>query len=75
MGPKSVILVDEMVLPEMGVHSNVTSVDLEMLCAAAAIERTEAQWEALFASEGFRLEKKWTYKPLTYDSVMKVVLV
>ncbi|KAK3392886.1 S-adenosyl-L-methionine-dependent methyltransferase [Podospora didyma] len=42
--PDSVLLADEMVLPEMGVNYDVASIDLTMLGACASLERTEAQW-------------------------------
>ncbi|KAJ8068749.1 hypothetical protein OCU04_002446 [Sclerotinia nivalis] len=75
MGEDSVLLVDEMVLPDVGVYSHVTSIDLSMMCALASVERTESQWEALFASEGLELVQAMSYKPTSYESIMKFVQV
>jgi len=74
MGKDSVILVDEMVLPDTGVDSNVTSIDLTMMCAMASAERTQSQWDELFASEGLKRVKTWPYAA-NYESVMKIVPV
>jgi len=73
MGKDSVILIDEMVLPDTGVHSNVTSIDLEMMCAMASAERTQSQWDELFASVGLKRVETRLYGA-NYESVMKVVI-
>ena len=73
MGKDSVILIDEMVLPDTGVDANVASIDLTMMCAGAAEERTEAHWIELFDAVGLKLVKKLVYKPSAYESVMAVV--
>jgi len=75
MGKDSVILIDEMVLPDVGVHSNVTSIDMSMMCVLASRERTQSEWDALFASEGLKRLGTWAYKPTNYESVMKVVAI
>lgn len=38
--PDSVILIDEMVLPDRNVHWHSTQIDLTMMVALAAVERT-----------------------------------
>jgi len=73
MSGESVLLVDEIVLPDVGVHSNATSIDMEMMCAFASQERTQSQWDELFAMEGLTRVKTWVYKATHYESVMKVV--
>ena len=75
MGKDSVLLVDEMVLPDIGVHSHVTSIDIEMMCAFASQERTKSQWDELFAMEGLKRIRTWVYNLSHYESVMKVVPV
>ena len=74
MSEDSVILIDEMTLPDVGVRSNVTSIDLEMMCAHASQERTLSQWDGLFRAEGLKCIRTWTYNPVVYESIMKVVL-
>lgn len=73
MGPDSKLLVDELVLPNTGVSSFGASIDLTMMAAFAAQERTEAQWQALFDSVGMNLSRKFVYNPLFYETVMEVV--
>lgn len=74
MSPDSVLLVDELVLPEQGVDAYSASVDLIMMSAFAAMERSEAQWRDLFASVGLSLGKTYTYNHVTHESVMDVRL-
>ncbi|KAI1078166.1 S-adenosyl-L-methionine-dependent methyltransferase [Whalleya microplaca] len=74
MKPESVLLVDEMVLPEENVNYMAASIDMTILAAFASMERTEAQWKTLFEEVGLRLVRTYTYSPLSYESVMDVRL-
>ncbi|KAI0111777.1 S-adenosyl-L-methionine-dependent methyltransferase [Daldinia grandis] len=74
MKPESVLLVDEMVLPEENVNYMAASIDMTILAAFASMERTEAQWTTLFEDAGLRLVRTYTYSPLSYESVMDVRL-
>ncbi|CAD6565802.1 MAG: hypothetical protein ASARMPREDX12_006779 [Alectoria sarmentosa] len=75
MDKGSVLLIDEMVLPDTHVDWHVTSIDLSMMCAFSARERTETQWLEILGSVGLKLVKKLTYKPAVYESVMGTILV
>ncbi|KAI1379800.1 S-adenosyl-L-methionine-dependent methyltransferase [Hypoxylon crocopeplum] len=74
MKPESVLLVDEMVLPEENVNYMAASIDMTILAAFASMERTEAQWTTLFEDVGLRMVRTYTYSPLTYETVMDVRL-
>lgn len=74
MGPESIILLDEWVLPETGVSAYASAMDLTMMAAFAAMERTEAQWRQLFDDVGLNLIKSYPYNPENYESVMDVRL-
>lgn len=74
MQPDSVLIVDEMVFPEVGVNFNASCIDLTMLSAFASMERTEAQWRDMFENVGLRLVKTYTYNPASYESAMDVRL-
>ncbi|KAK3314586.1 O-methyl transferase B [Apodospora peruviana] len=74
MAPDSVLLVDEMVLPETGVSYDVASLDMTMMGVFASLERTEAQWRDTFRDVGLELVRTYTYMPLMYESVMDVRL-
>lgn len=74
MAPDSIILIDEMILPETGVNSDVASIDMTMLTACASKERTQAQWREAVEDVGLELVQTYTYNPLNYESVMEVRL-
>ena len=56
----SKVLINEMVLPNRGASMIATQVDLTMLSAVGAMERTEAQWRELLGSSGLEIEKIWS---------------
>ncbi|KAI1207206.1 O-methyl transferase B [Annulohypoxylon truncatum] len=70
MAPDSILLVDEMILPEVGVDAVTAAVDLTMLSAFAARERTEAEWRKTFDEAGLELVQARIYNPLTYEGVL-----
>ncbi|PHH75738.1 hypothetical protein CDD82_4304 [Ophiocordyceps australis] len=74
MRPESILLVDEIVLPETQVSYIAASLDLTMLSAFASMERTEAQWRETFESVGLELVRTYTYYPQGYESVMDLRL-
>jgi demethylsterigmatocystin 6-O-methyltransferase len=73
MDDDSIILIDEMVLPDQGVNWQVAQIDLTMLVAHAAMERTETQWSNLFDSVGLTLSRRDTYTPAVYEAVTALV--
>ncbi|ROT39597.1 S-adenosyl-L-methionine-dependent methyltransferase [Sodiomyces alkalinus F11] len=74
MAPDSVILLDEMVLPETGVNSYAAAMDLTMMSAFASMERSEAQWRTIIEDVGLKLVKTYPYNPVSYESVMDIRL-
>jgi hypothetical protein len=74
MEPESILLIDELVLPEVGVSYIASSIDMTMLSAFASTERTEAQWRKTFEEAGLELQRTYTYYPAGYESVMDVRL-
>ncbi|KAI1370088.1 S-adenosyl-L-methionine-dependent methyltransferase [Hypoxylon crocopeplum] len=75
MSPDSVLLIDEMVLPDIGVNLEVASIDMTMLTTFASMERTEVEWREMFEEVGLRLVQTYMYNPLNYESVMDVRLL
>ncbi|KAI9822705.1 MAG: hypothetical protein M1827_000424 [Pycnora praestabilis] len=57
----SKILINEQVVPDKEASWEITSLDLVMMVAGSARERTEAQWRTLLNSVGLRVVKIWTY--------------
>ncbi len=74
MGPESVLLIDEMILPEVGVNFMAASIDMTMLTALAGAERTEGEWRRVFKDVGLELGAVFMYNPLQYEGVMHVSL-
>ncbi|KAF7956538.1 hypothetical protein EAE96_003874 [Botrytis aclada] len=70
MTADSIILLDEMILPETGVSSYAAAMDMTMMAACASQERTEAQWRALLSSVDLEIAKSSLYNPSSYEGVM-----
>ncbi|KUJ18479.1 O-methyl transferase B [Mollisia scopiformis] len=75
MTQDSILLIDEMILPETGVNANAASIDMTMLTAFASMERTESQWQEIVQAAGLKLVQIYTYNPQSYESVMDVRLL
>lgn len=73
MGPDSVILIDEMILPDRNVHWHSTQIDLTMMAALASVERTQTHWAKLLDSVGLKVANTYVYTPSLYESIMTVV--
>ncbi|CAG8126401.1 unnamed protein product [Penicillium salamii] len=74
LGPDSVILIDDMVLPNAGVHWYGTVLDMTMMAGLAAQERTEEQWNGLMEKAGLKIQKVYTYTSF-YHSILECVPV
>ncbi|KAJ5106492.1 hypothetical protein N7456_003167 [Penicillium angulare] len=59
MGPESILLISETMLPTTGVLLSSALSDLQMMGSFASLERTEAQWRALLEMAGFDLVQTW----------------
>ncbi|PQE29522.1 o-methyltransferase b protein [Rutstroemia sp. NJR-2017a WRK4] len=75
MGPDSAILIDDMIIPETGAHWHATQIDMVMMTALAATERTIDQWHALLAAAGLTAKKIVQYTVSLGDSVIVAVPV
>ncbi|KAI0554401.1 S-adenosyl-L-methionine-dependent methyltransferase [Xylaria curta] len=74
MAPDSILLVDEIILPETRVNTVIASIDMCMLATFASMERTETQWRDMFHEEGLDLANTYVYNPFTYEGVLDVRL-
>ena len=75
MGPGSKILVDDIIVPIQGAHWRTVQLDMLMMSACGAIERTEEQWHALFGSVGMKAIGKYVYDAVQGDALLEVVPV
>ncbi|KAI6378425.1 hypothetical protein MCOR25_002291 [Pyricularia grisea] len=74
MAPDSVLLLDEIVLPPKDVDHVSSAMDLIMMGAFAAEERTEIQWRELAASAGLKITNVYLYNPIENEAVMELRL-
>lgn len=61
MGKESLILIDDIVLPDSNVPWQVMQLDLTMMVGLASMERTNEQWYHLLDSVGLKILKIDTY--------------
>ena len=73
MDQDSVILIDDMVLPNQGAHWRATQLDLAMMAGLAAMERTEKQWYSMLDAAGLKVKQIYTYTPELRDSIIVAV--
>ncbi len=73
MDKHSVILIDDMVLPNEGAHWRQTQLDLLVMAGLAAVERTEKQWYSMLDAAGLRVKQIYTYTPEVRDSIIVAV--
>ncbi|KAI0474676.1 S-adenosyl-L-methionine-dependent methyltransferase [Xylaria cf. heliscus] len=74
MAPDSILLLDDLVLPESGISAYVACTDLTMMSVLAARERTEADWRRLVEGAGLKLTKMYVYNHGTCETLMDVRL-
>ena len=73
MGKESLILIDDIVLPDSNVSWRATQLDLTMMAGLAAMERTNEQWYRLLDSAGLKILKIDPYDPTQQDSIITAV--
>jgi demethylsterigmatocystin 6-O-methyltransferase len=61
MNSESVLLLDEIVVPDKDVDWFVTQTDLAMMVQFSSTERTERQWRELLSRAGLKVESITTY--------------
>lgn len=65
----SLLLIDDKVLPDQGVHRHATMLDLAMMAQVGSLERTSQQWHDLLGNAGWEIISVVTYDD-EYDSVL-----
>ena len=61
MNIDSVILIDDMILPNQGINWHQGQMDMAMMCGLASVERSRGQWEHLLDSAALKIEKTFVY--------------
>ncbi|KAH9822722.1 O-methyltransferase [Teratosphaeria destructans] len=70
MAEDSLILIDEMVLPQSGASWKQARADIQMMACHASMERSEQQWRDLLRKAGLRLREV-----VTYDEEMRNAII
>ena len=73
MNQDSVILIDEIVIPNQGANWRQTQLDLAMMATLAGMERTEGQWRRLLTRAGLVITEICSYEPEFGDSIIEAV--
>ncbi|PWY86728.1 S-adenosyl-L-methionine-dependent methyltransferase [Aspergillus heteromorphus CBS 117.55] len=73
MATDSLLLIDDMVLPNVGVHWQAAQLDMQMMTTLAARERTQEQWYALLEGAGLKINRIYTYTASLKDSIIEAV--
>ncbi|KAI5463901.1 S-adenosyl-L-methionine-dependent methyltransferase [Mariannaea sp. PMI_226] len=73
--PPSLLLIDDVVLPESATHWHAAQMDVIMMAVLAARERTMAQWEALLPRAGLQIRRVFRYIERSGHSVIECVRV
>lgn len=72
LAPDSVILIDEMVIPNTGAHIHATQQDIALMSTLAALERTQDHWYSLVEKAGLKINKIYTYTVSLRESIIEV---
>ncbi|RYP75950.1 hypothetical protein DL769_003716 [Monosporascus sp. CRB-8-3] len=70
MSADSLVLIDEVVIPDQGAHVWPAGLDLQMYTLFGASERTTSQWDALLQRAGLRPVAVKKYAPVMGSSVI-----
>ncbi|CAG9972466.1 unnamed protein product [Clonostachys byssicola] len=70
MTEQSVILIDEMVLPEIATPWRAASLDMDMLACLAGVERSAKEWGEIFEAVGLELVRTVQYTVQCNDCIM-----
>jgi demethylsterigmatocystin 6-O-methyltransferase len=73
MSNDSVLLIDEMVLPDRDIHWQAASMDLQMLSYLGSQERTRSHWSELTRPVGLSIENVHVHNQTAYESLLVLV--
>lgn len=74
MSQDSVLLINEMVVPETGAPTFPAVMDMVMLGVFRSRERTFGQWKSLLENAGLSVHHHVIYDPLHYNSIIEARL-
>ena len=69
----SILLIYDYVVPETGAPIRAATMDLQMMCLFAGLERTKRQWQAILDASGLDFVQLW-YSDTRFESVIEAKL-
>lgn len=73
MASDSIVIIDDVVMPQVGASWKQTSMDIAMMTMLAAVERTADHFGRLLAEVGLEIRDIWTYDDEFGDSLIVAV--
>lgn len=73
LGPDSQVLIDEIVMSNVGAHAESTTIDIIMMSSLGSIERTLDHWKTLLQNAGYRVKRVDTYFPRRQNSIIQAI--
>ena len=73
MASDSIVIIDDVVMPQVGASWKQTSMDIAMMTMLAAVERTAEHFGRLLADVGLEVRDIWTYDDEFGDSLIVCV--
>lgn len=71
---QSVLLIDELVLPEKQAPLRESQLDIEMFTHLSGAERTENEWRKLLCDAGFEVKRVRRYGDDRHDGLIEAIL-
>jgi len=70
MTPQSVLLINDMILPETEIPPYSSAMDLIMLSSCGSLERTKEQWERLLGEVGLGIKETMVYNYELFHGIL-----
>jgi O-methyltransferase domain len=71
----SKLIINESVIPNIGVDPMLSGLDLLLMGALNSKERTRDEWSKLLSAAGFRIVKEYTDTTVAYESVIEAEVI
>ena len=74
MSPRSVLLIDELVIPDTGASPFSMQLDITMMASFSSTERTVSHWRSLLGEVGLEVTQVYRYDPELEYSILEARL-
>ena len=63
MGPRSILLINELIIPDVGASIMATQIDINMMVTLGALERAKSDWVKLLDKADMDVIETYQYDP------------